>query len=47
MSGAARGGGSFENHVTHSSFMPAKSSASARMTVALTALSSVLPAASK
>jgi len=42
---ACRAGGFDANHVTHSSFMPAKSSSSTRITVALTILSSEEPAA--
>src|SRR6478609_5738568 len=42
-----RAGGRAGNHLSHSSFMPAKSSSSARMTVALTALSRSVPAASR
>lgn len=42
-----RAGGSDGNHRSHSSLMPAKSSSSASTTVALTILSSELPAASR
>jgi hypothetical protein len=42
-----RAGGFLINHLFHSSFMPAKSSDSAKMKVAFTALSSVVPAASR
>src|SRR5690606_192156 len=42
-----RAGGSVGNHRSHSSFMPAKSSSSARITVALATLSIELPADSR
>src|SRR4029079_5890882 len=42
-----RAGGLDGNHFSHSSFMPAKSSSSASTIVALTTLSSELPAASR
>ena len=40
-----RAGGSTGNHFTHSSFIPAKSASSRRITVALTTLSREVPAA--
>lgn len=42
-----RAGGLEGNHLSHSSFMPAKSSSSARTTVTLATLSRELPASSK
>ena len=42
-----RAGGSEGNHLSHSSFIPGKSSSSASTTVTLTILSSELPAASR
>jgi hypothetical protein len=42
-----RAGGSSGNHLTHSSFMPAKSDSSSRITVALATLDSELPAAAR